>query len=208
VALADTVAPPRRAAVDSAAVASPELAAARARAARAAADLGVARSSRWPRLDAAGQYAGWADDEGHDALEWNVGLQAVQPLWTGGALARGVDRAAAESRGAGEALRLTTIQVEHDVDQALARLEQARARTRSLDRAVARFEEVVRIERLALDAGAGTQTDYLRAEADLLGARADRVEARHGEIAARAELGRIMGGLDAAWIERTLEERP
>ena len=105
-------------------------------------------------------------------------------------------------------MRIDEIQVEQEIDRALARTVETHARVRSLRTAVERYIEVVRIERLSLDAGSGTQTDYLRAEADLLEARAGLVEAQHGEMAARAELARVIGELDADWIARTLEDRP
>ena len=63
---------------------------------------------------------------------------------------------------------------------------------------------MARIEQLRVDAGVGTQTDYLAAEADLLASRAQLVEARNGEIAARVELARAAGGLDLGWFDRTL----
>lgn len=74
--------------------------------------------------------------------------------------------------------------------------------------AVARFEELVRIERLLLETGSGTETDYLDAEADLLVARANLVEARHGEIAARGELSGAIGQLSLAWLTQTVEDQP
>ena len=58
------------------------------------------------------------------------------------------------------------------------------------------------------DTGSGTQTDYLDAEADLVNARANLVEAQHGEIAARVELARLTGHLDLEWIARHLENQP
>jgi outer membrane protein TolC len=51
-----------------------------------------------------------------------------------------------------------------------------------------------------LDAGSGTQTDFLNAEADLLTAQANLVEARHAEIAARVELARVAGELSLDWL--------
>jgi outer membrane protein TolC len=71
--------------------------------------------------------------------------------------------------------------------------------------AVARFDEVVRIRRLSLQTGSGTQTDYLGAETDLLRARASLVEAQHGEIAARVELARVTGELSPAWLATALQ---
>jgi outer membrane protein TolC len=75
----------------------------------------------------------------------------------------------------------------------------------SLTTAAAEFGEVARIEKLRLDSEAGTQTDFLEAEAQLLGAEAQLVDARHAEIVARVEIARITGTLDLAWIDKTLE---
>jgi outer membrane protein TolC len=58
---------------------------------------------------------------------------------------------------------------------------------------------------LALDAGAGVQTDYLTAEAELLQVRAAWSAARGAEIGAYVELARIVGELSLEWLERNLE---
>ena len=208
VTLADTTLPDRAAVLTNARATSPALAHGRAQLAAAAAATGVARGARWPDLGLFGNYTGWSDDAGHNALEWNAGAALAYPFFTGGAVSKGIERAEAGRRGAAESLRLGTLQVEQDIDRALARCEQAHARVRSLATAVLRFAEVVRIEQLSLAAGSGTQTDYLRSEADLLEARAGWAEARHGEMSARAELARITGALDRAWIARTLENEP
>jgi outer membrane protein TolC len=69
------------------------------------------------------------------------------------------------------------------------------------------LEEVVRIQKLLLETGQGTQTDYLDAEADLLAARASLSQARLGEVEARADLARAAGQLTPAWIEENVEKR-
>jgi outer membrane protein TolC len=78
----------------------------------------------------------------------------------------------------------------------------------ALATAAAQFDEVVRIRRLTLQTGSGTQTDYLDAETDLLRARASLVEARHGEIGARVELARVAGDLTPAWLAAAVAEAP
>jgi len=95
--------------------------------------------------------------------------------------------------------------VEQGVDQALAALRQAHARVAALQSAVEQSAEVARIERLSLEVGSGTQTDYLAAEANLLSARAGLIEARHAEIGARVELARIIGELSRDWLARIVE---
>ena len=82
------------------------------------------------------------------------------------------------------------------------------ARIAALQSAVEQSAEVARIERLALEVGSGTQSDYLDAEANLLRARADLIEARHAEISARVELARVLGELSPEWLARTVESAP
>jgi outer membrane protein TolC len=64
---------------------------------------------------------------------------------------------------------------------------------------------VTRIERLALDAGAGVQTDYLVSEADLLRARASLTEARQAAVSARIQLALITGELSGPWLANNVE---
>jgi outer membrane protein TolC len=129
--------------------------------------------------------------------------QAQLPIFTGGAISRAAGSGAVHS-GCGRR-RLTRTRLEEDLDRALAARDEARSRIASLTTAVAQYQEVARIEQLRLEAEAGTQTDFLEAESQLLIAEAALVEARHAEIAARVEVARVTGTLDLAWIERTLE---
>jgi outer membrane protein TolC len=133
-------------------------------------------------------------------------VEVSYPLFTGGARSRGVERAAAQARAAEADIRLAARSVADGVDAGLAAYRSARARVEALEAAVAQSAEVARIEALALATGAGTQTDYLSAEAALLRARAGLAEARHAVIQARVELARATGELDAAWLSRLTEE--
>jgi outer membrane protein TolC len=58
---------------------------------------------------------------------------------------------------------------------------------------------------VALEIGAGVQTDFLAAQADLLAARAGLARARHAEMAAHIEVARLLGMLDEDWIRTNLE---
>ncbi|MGH7504048.1 MAG: hypothetical protein ACRELX_00280, partial [Longimicrobiales bacterium] len=63
------------------------------------------------------------------------------------------------------------------------------------------------VERLAADAGAGVQTDYLLAESELLDTRAALSAARYAEVVARVELARATGRLSLDWLTTNLEIR-
>lgn len=187
---------------------------ARAREALAAAEAAaaVARSTRRPRLALVGDVKEYGSSDGHAATEWNAGLQVAVPVFRGGALEARAAQAEAARDAAAERLRLARLEARRELDRALASLAEARARVEALEEAVAQYEEVVRVEALRLDAGAGVQADYLDAEAKLLDARAALTEAGNGVIGARVEIARATGELDAAWVEATLpageEESP
>jgi outer membrane protein TolC len=160
----------------------------------------AARGAAWPELRLAGSYVDRGSRLGDYAAEWLAGLQLSYTLFNGGARGQAIARAEAARRGTEDLARLAALQVEQEVDHALSAVREARARVDSLEPAIARFRELARIERLLLDAGSGTQTDFLNAEADLLTAQANLVEARHAEIAARVELARVAGELNLDWL--------
>ena len=121
---------------------------------------------------------------------------------------RGLECGSGTLERGGEADRQAEFALEQSVDRALGTLRQAHARVAALATAAAQFDEVVRIRRLSLQTGSGTQTDYLDAETDLLRARASLVEARHAEIAARVELARVAGELTPEWLAAALDTAP
>lgn len=185
--------------------ASPELERARQLLLAAQAGRRLARAGWLPRLDLVGSYLGFGSTAGGGALEWQAGVSLSYPLFTGGARLSAVSAARARERRAGEELRLAQLRLEEAVDVALNAEREARALVEAVSRAVEHQAEVVRIEILTLEEGAGTQTDYLAAEAELLRVRSALIEARHRHIAARVELARVVGELDAAWLNENLE---
>lgn len=188
--------------------AHPDVARARAELAAAQAAVGLAESGRRPRLRLEGSWLDFGSAEGDFTAEWQLGVRIGLPLLDGGATRQRIAGAEAARIATAAELRLAERQVEDALDRALARLRESRAQAVSLETAVDRFAEVSRIERLRLDTGVGTQTDFLAAEAELLQARAGLVQARLGTIGARLELGRVTGELDAEWIATHLEENP
>ena len=147
----------------------------------------------------------FASSSGNYSDLWSVGLVLNWPIFTGGARSSTVSQAGAASQAAREELRFLELQVQENVDAALNAALETSALVEALSRAVRHQGEVVRIEQLSLEAGAGTQTDYLRAEANLSRARSILVEAQHAEIAARVELARVAGELTPEWLANNLE---
>jgi outer membrane protein TolC len=168
----------------------------------------AAVSAWFPRLDGVGSYGMWAIPDGPAQFEWQVGVRVSYPLFTGLRRSRAVAGAAARAEAAQQNLALTRLRSEDALDRALTTVQEQQARTEAVATAVGHLAEVARIERLALDAGSGTQSDYLRAEADLHTARASLVQAEYGEIAAIVELARTTGDLTIDWLRTTLETTP
>jgi outer membrane protein len=192
--------------LDAARTSSPDLE--RAQRAVEAAEAGrrAAGAARVPEVDILAAYLGYGSTAGGGSLEWQAGVGVTYPVFTGGARSNAILEADARLEQAREELRLIEIEIEKGVDRALTVAVETRALVAAVAESVQHQTEVARIEQLSLEAGAGTQTDYLRAEADLARARSVLVEARHGEIAAWVGLARVAGVLARDWLERYLED--
>jgi outer membrane protein TolC len=185
---------------------SPEVARARAQLAAAEHGIGEARAQWLPRVQLGARYVEYGSTAGREAGEWQTGLELGFPLFTGGTRGAARDRAEAEVAAAAAELRAVELRTADGVDAALSAWATAQARVHALRLAVEQAVEVVRIEKLALDRGAGVQTDYLGAEADLLRARAALTDARFAFVLARIEVARLTGELDGAWLRTNLEQ--
>lgn len=174
----------------------------------AAAAVSLARSSWWPRLDLTGNLIDYGSPNTDNQLEWSIGLAARWPLFTGLSRSHDVARAVARRRAAAEAVRLAEIEARQAVERTHSAVLEAAARVASLRAALVSLEEVAHIERLRLDAGTGVQTDFLRAQAELLATRASLAETRHREMMAHVELARVLGELTPAWLSENLEIDP
>jgi len=165
------------------------------------------RAGRLPTLRASAGLQNFGSGGGDFVTEWQAGLRVSWPLFTGGSRSSAIARAEAELRAADENLREIELSVAAELDRAEAARVEATARLEALEAAVAQWEEVARIEALALEAGSGVQQDYLRAEAALFRARAGQARARYDLVLAHVARARIRGRLDRTWIEDTLEVR-
>jgi outer membrane protein len=185
--------------------ASPELESALRRLESAEANRRLAGAAWIPKVDASGAYLGFTSGGGGGSAEWQAGLSVTYPLFTGGARSSAVSAADANLDKAREELRLVELQVEKEVDRAFTAAVEARALVEAVAKGAQHQTEVVRIEQVLLEAGAGTQTDYLRAVADLAQARSAVVELAHAEVGAWVELARVSGVLSLDWLGQNLE---
>lgn len=173
---------------------------------RAASDrLDGERAARLPRLDLTAAMLDYGTWSGGHVAEWQVGAAVSWPLFTGGARSALIRRTEAELSAARRETEAVARSIDAAIDAARSAIIEADARSEALDASVRQWTEVARIEALALETGAGTQSDLLTAEANLFRARAGLAEARYARLLARVKLARALGRLDLDWLQRTLE---
>ena len=201
----DPAIPPRQALLDRAYASNPDIVRMQSEVQAAGAGVKLARGAFFPDLQLVGQYDSRGSTQGSFFGEWAMGAAVSFPLFQGGARINELERARAERESAERQFELMQLRIAERVDRALASLREADARSASLRSAVEQYAEVARAEKLALDTGAGTQTDYLTAHADLLSARAQLAETAMNRIIAWAELARVTGQLSLGWVRDNLE---
>ena len=175
--------------------------------AAAEARLAEERAARLPTVDAGAGLLDFGTTGGDHVLEWRAGLEVSWPVFTGGGRSAAVRRAASEVAAARGELGAARLQVAQEIDASETAVVEADARLEALEAAVAQWEEVARIEALALAAGSGEQRDLLGAEAGLFQARAGHARARQDALLARVRLARAEGVLSRAWINESMESR-
>ncbi|MEK7379898.1 MAG: TolC family protein, partial [Gemmatimonadota bacterium] len=175
--------------------ASPQLREAAARR-EAAGALRQGASALWlPTVQLEGKTVAYGAAEARFTGEWQAGVRVSYPIFTGGGRSAGVARAQATEREAEAQQADVALTITEQVDRLLVRIAESVHRLAALRVARYQLAEVVRTEGLSLREGAGVQSDYLRAEAELARVRAEVSEAESLETMAHVELAQIMGRL-------------
>ncbi|MSR37183.1 MAG: TolC family protein [Gemmatimonadetes bacterium] len=183
----------------------PLLLEARGRVAGAEALVREAKSAWLPQVHGTGALVEYGSGSGDFSGEWQAGLQVEYAIFAGGARRARADEAQAEARRAAAQERAVEDALGRAISQAQAAVAEAEARALALASAVVRFDELARVEALALQEGSDVQADYLRALAGLHRARVGLADARRAVVLTRARLARAQGVLDEAWTRIQLE---
>jgi outer membrane protein TolC len=174
------------------------LQAAASRAAAADAAIRAAGAAWYPTVKLDSRLVSYGAASGSYSTEWQAGARIAWPIFTGGSRGASVDRAEAAALEARAQLDDAELTLFNQIDQAAASLTESGRRITALEAAVGHLTEAQRVEALALEQGAGTQADFLRAEADLAEARSALAQARSTWIAARVQLAQLSGTLTPA----------
>jgi outer membrane protein TolC len=175
----------------------PDIIAAMQKVEQAKTRVDVAASSRYPSLDAVGNYgqrSGAAIDERKTV--WEAGVLASINIFDAGIISSNIGREKALQRRAEEELRQTKLKGRLEVDNALSLLKESEAKLVVSEKAVAQAEESMRIEDLKYRAGAGTVTDVLLAESAQSLSQANYYQALYDYNAAITEFQRATGTIE------------
>jgi outer membrane protein len=165
------------------------------------------RATRLPHLETTAGLLDFSTLSGGHTTEWQTAVQLSWPIFLGGARRSAIRQAQSDAAAARADLALVELNVAQAMDAAWTAVAEADARVTALEASVSQWQEVARIEALALAAGSGVQADRLRAEAGLFRARAGYAAARHDAALARVALARAQGVLDRNWLDSALETR-
>ncbi len=195
-------------AVDIAVQNNPALETARRQSIAADYDIGVARSTRLPRLNAvvSGAYTSYLGTLGASGLgnqfsqvdkTVTAGLQATLPLYQGGEPGARIRQAQAVKSGTLEQITATERSVVADTRTAYARFRASEAVIRSSETAVAANELALEGSRAEQTVGNRILLDVLNAEQELLNSRVTLVTARRDAYVAGFVLLAAMGKAEA-----------
>ena len=184
---------------------NPRLQAASSRITAAYAAHSAAKGAWFPSLRVEGRVVTYGAADHSATTEWQTGVRLYYPLYSIGGRSASVQRTEAMVSEAEGTYRELDQAIAAQLDEALARLIEARGQVDALGAAVGQWEEVVRTEALALREGAGTQTDYIRAEADLASGRAALARANGQYLVALVRLAQVTGQLTPETLRSIVE---
>jgi outer membrane protein len=154
----------------------------------------ITQGKRLPDVYVAGEYGGKAGDSLAFKENWFFGARLSIPVFDGGLISAEVNKEKTELQKVLEEERSLKLTITREVRDAYLNITSARERTEVAKKTIESAKENVRIERMKYQTGAGTTTDYLDAQTDLLRIEADYFRAYFDEEVARAFLRKAIGG--------------
>lgn len=157
----------------------------------------LARGEQRPSVSLVSGLHGRSGGSGRVYDDWSIGVQLSLPLFDGGVRRARVDEAATARRQAELAAQQTRLEADREIEDTWNAHAEAESRLRVTATSVAEAGEALAIENLKQEQGVGLVTDVLNAETALLGAQADRLQARFDLITTRFGLLRAIGTLSS-----------
>lgn len=153
----------------------------------------IAKGKRLPDVYVGGEYGGKAGDGFGFKENWYFGASLTIPVFDGGLISAEVNKERTELQKVLEEERSIRLAITREVRDAYLNIIHARERIEVAEKSIESARENARVENLKYQTGAGTNTDYLDAQTDLLKTEADYYRALFDEEAARASLRKAIG---------------
>lgn len=147
--------------------------------------------SLFANVDAADNFS----QPGGFAFGYRLGANVSISLFDGGVASAQVDQSKADQALAESRFQQSANQVRFDVEQAYINSQSRRKQIDTATKAVEQSTEALRLARLRLSAGVGTQLEVIRAEDDLTRADVNRLQAIIGFNQSISDLQRAVNGL-------------
>lgn len=148
---------------------------------------------RLPSINLTGEYAERTGERPDFRENWNMSLRITLPLFDGGLIKAEEGRERALAEKAREEERALRIAIGRDVRDARRVIKTAAERITVAEKEGEAAREALRIERIRYGAGAGTNTDFIDAQAAALRAEAGRFQALYDLAVAKAALRKARG---------------
>lgn len=155
--------------------------------------VGLAEGKRLPSVNLAGEYTE-RSGAGLDFEEnWFVTLRLSFPLFDGGLIRTEVERMKAEAEKARDEERIMRNRIIREVRDSIRNIGNAKERVFISLSSVESARENLRVERLRYEAGTGTSTEVIDAQASFLRAETDHHQAQYDYNIAQASLKKAVG---------------
>ena len=153
----------------------------------------IAEGKRFPDISASGEYVAKAGNDTSFKENWYYGLRFTIPIFDGGLIRSEINKEKVAMEKVKEEERAIKLLINREVRDAHLNIANALERIEVTGKAIDSAQENVRIELLKYDAGAGTSTDVIDAQIDLLRAEIDHYQALFDRETALASLKKAVG---------------
>ncbi len=159
----------------------------------AAKELEIVKGKNLPDVYLTGQFMERSGSDIEFKEDWKVALRVSFPIFDGGLTKARAGQAGMELEKAIEEERAARLSIVREVRDAYLRLEDSEKRIQVTEKAIEAAGETLRVEKLRFDAGAGTSTDVIDAQAALLRAEAEYYQAAFDRDTAIASIRKALG---------------
>lgn len=166
--------------------------------------VGLASGKRLPSVSLNGEYMERAGGDLDFRENWALALRLSVPLYDGGTVRAEISRTKKELEKTREDERMLRHAVIREVKDAYITIDNVRERIYVSLKAIETAKEILRVERLKYETGAGTGTDVIDAQSALLRAETDYYQAVFDNNIAVASLRKAIGD-DGVLVKEVLK---